>query len=210
MCWNWHIRGATAKVVEATCNKNHGCGITAAGAGDGTFVSTISVYGCTANENEDHGIGARPYGKINITKSSNNVENTICNNKHTGFILNDHCIADYIEYCTINENGKAGISISENSSADRISNNTIKNNTEDGVHVSEKSKISIESCEIEGNVQSGIGIYSGSTVVKMDNCNIDKNEHYGICVDTSNVTDITNNSILSNLWLELLCVATLE
>ena len=192
--------GATAKVVEATCNKNHGCGITAAGADDGTLISTISVYGCTANENEDHGIGARPYGKINITKSSNNVENTICNNKHTGFILNDHCTADYIEYCTINENGKAGISISENSSADRISNNTIKSNTEDGVHVSEKSKISIESCEIEGNVQSGVGIYSGSTVAKMDNCNIDKNEHYGICVDTSDVAGITNNSILSNLW----------
>lgn len=196
--------GATAKIVEATCNKNHGCGVTAAGAEDGSLISTISVYGCTASENEDHGIGARPYGKINVTKSSNNIENFICNNKHTGFILNDHCTADYVEYCTITRNGKAGISISENSSADKICNNNVNNNTEDGIHVSESSKASIQSCEIVGNVQAGIGIYSNSTVAKIESCNINENEHYGICVDTSTVTDITNDSILNNLWAGIL------
>lgn len=196
--------GATAKIVEAACNKNHGCGITAAGADDGSMISTISVYGCTANENGDHGIGARPYGKINITKSSNNVENVICNNAHTGFILNDHSTSNYVEYCTISGNGKAGISISENSSANKISNNSIKSNQEDGIHVSEKSKALIQSCEICSNVQSGIGIYSKSTVAKIDACNINENEHYGICVDASTVSDITNDSVLNNLWAGIL------
>ena len=192
--------GATAKIIEAACNKNHGCGITAAGSEDGSLISSISVYGCTVNENGDHGIGARPYGKINITKSSNNVENVICNNKYTGFILNDHCSADFIEYCTINENGKAGISISENSSADQISHNSIIGNKEDGIHVSEGSRTSIASCELNHNAQSGIGIYSNSTVDNIDACNINENEHYGICVDAGDVAKISDSTITKNIW----------
>lgn len=196
--------GAKAKIIEATCNKNHGCGITAAGSDDGSLVSSISVYGCNANENGDHGIGARPHGKINVTKSSNNVENVICDNKHTGFILNDHCSADYVRYCTINGNGKAGISISKNSAVSAINNIKVENNKEDGVHISDNSKAAIKSCEIKDNGQAGIGIYNKSSIVAIDSCNIYNNVHYGICIDAGIVTNITNNSVSNNSWAGIL------
>lgn len=191
--------GATAIITEAVCNNNHGCGITAAGSEDGKAVSTISVYGCTAQNNEDHGIGARPYGKINVKASSSGKTNVIQNNKNTGFILNDHCTTDYVRDCTISGNGKAGISISEHSKASLIQDNTIYDNAEDGIHVSENSEAVIKKCTVTENEQSGIGVYSGSKV-DISGCVVNTNEHYGICIDNSTATQIDGGKTQYNEW----------
>ena len=191
--------GATATITEAVCNNNHGCGITAAGSEDGKAISTISVYGCTTQKNGDHGIGGRPYAKINVKASSSGKANVIQNNKNTGFILNDHCTTDYVMDCTISGNGKAGISISEHSEAALIQDNSIYDNDEDGIHVSENSEAVIKDCSITENKLSGIGVYSNSKV-DIDDCVVNTNKHYGICIDDSVATKIKDGKVQYNSW----------
>lgn len=192
--------GATAIITEAICNGNHGCGITAAGAEDGSVISTISVYGCTTNNNDDHGVGARPYGKINICASESGKENLIQNNKHSGFIINDHCVSDYVKDCVISGNGKHGISVSKYSDVTLIKNNAISENTEDGIHVSDNSSAVIKNCISEKNELSGIGVYSSGKVSISEDCIFKGNAHYGVCIDTSTASEIENCTIDGNVW----------
>lgn len=190
--------GATATLTEVICNYNHGCGITAAGSNDGKKISKIYIYGCEANNNDDHGVGARPYGKINIKASDNGMANTITNNKNTGYIINDHCTSDYVQDCTIIGNGKAGISISLYSTAESITNNIVKENKEDGIHVSENSKAKIGKCVIDNNKQSGVGVYSASSVDITESCEIKGNTNYGICYDNSKAASIVKCTVEGN------------
>ena len=192
--------GANAVITEAICNNNHGCGITAAGPEDGAYMSTISVYGCDTIGNNDHGVGARPYGKINICASESGRVNTIQNNKHSGFIINDHCIADYVKDCIISGNGKHGISASENSNITIIENNTISGNTEDGIHVSSNSSAVIKNTSSNDNVLSGLGVYSNSKVSVSDSCTFNGNAHYGVCIDTSTASKVEDCTIDGNTW----------
>ena len=190
--------GATVKANEVIGCNNHGCGMAVAGAEDGTAISKLEAYGCTLNENGDHGIGARPYGKVNVSTSESGLETKVINNKHTGIILNDHCTSDYIKGCTISGNGKAGMSVSVNATAALIEGNIITDNTEDGIHVSESSSANIKNCEVKNNKLAGIGVYSSSKV-SVQECVVSANESYGICIDTSIASAIDNCSIKDNI-----------
>lgn len=191
--------GASATINETECIKNHGCGITAAGSKDGKLVSKIAVYGCIADSNGDHGIGGRPYAKINVCASVTGAGTQITNNKFSGFIINDHCSSDYVRDCVISGNGKHGISVSESSKIKLAENNQITQNKEDGVHVSDKSSLEIRNCVIEKNVLSGIGVYSSSTMTA-GSCEIYENKHYGVCIDMSTAPALEQLTIGSNEW----------
>ncbi len=191
-------RGGTATVTEAECSNNHGCGITAAGIGKQKLISTVNVYGCTINTNGDHGIGARPYGKINVSKSPSGKKNLISNNKSTGYMLCDNSTADIVSDCTIKKNGKAGISISISSEAKNISNNVIQDNKEDGIHISRNSKAFIKSCTVQRNKQGGLGVYSISTVKIGPSCKFNNNKSYGVVIDRSTAKEIVSAQISGN------------
>ena len=190
--------GATTVITEVTCNENHGCGIAVTGSEDGTAISKADIYGCTLNNNGDHGIGARPYGEVNVQASESNQKNIIKNNKNHGIMLNDHCTSDCISGCTITGNGKAGMSVAVNSVAKVIEDNVISENTEDGIHLSDGSEAVIRRCEITNNTLAGVGVYSSSKVDIYKKCIIRGNKTYGICVDSSTATSIDNNTISEN------------
>lgn len=190
--------GAIGTLKEVSCLENHGCGLAIAASDDGSNYCKAYIYGCTFNNNNDHGIGARPYSYVDITSSSSGKNTVINNNKHHGIMLNDNSTSEYINNCEISNNGKAGISIGENSSAEDISNCIISSNGEDGIHIASSSSANIKKCIISDNLLCGIGGYSLSIVTVSDDCQVLNNGSYGICIDQTAAPYIKNTVIKGN------------
>lgn len=189
--------GATVTMTDASFTNNHGCGIAVTGTSK-SKISTAYIYGCTMNNNGDHGIGARPYGNITVDKSPSGKKCTLNNNKHAGILLNDNCVAEKIGNCEIKKNGKSGISIGISSKAKNINNTTIQSNKEDGIHLAQKSSAVVKKCKIQKNKKAGIGVYTTSTVTVKQSCTISGNKSYGIVLEKSTAKEISDSTISNN------------
>ncbi len=181
--------GATATIKGTALNNNRGCGI--APNGKKSSKVTVKVYGCTMDNNGDHGIGARPYATVTVGMLGT-TPTTTSNNTHHGVMLNDHCTGT-VEGLISYGNGKAGIDVVTSSTLKKLTNCQLYNNgsksSEDGVHIGDKSKMNdMTGCTVYNNAGSGIGIYKKSTVTVGASNKIYSNKKYGIVADKSTFT----------------------
>ena len=188
--------GASLNASEVTMNQNHGCGLAVAGSKKNICKAVIA--GCTLDNNNDHGIGARPYAKITVSMSASGVKTSTSQNKNHGILLNDNCSADRIADVESNGNGKAGISIGKSSVVTSISNSVFTSNGDDGIHLADKSEATITKCTVSENSKAGIGLYTTSKARLNKGNTAYKNGTYGLVVDASTVSAIQAGSFTEN------------
>ncbi len=191
--------GATGTLNEVYSASNHGCGVAIAGADDGSASCKAYIYGCEIVDNNDHGIGARPYGHVDIAKSTSGKNNIIKDNRHHGIMLNDNFTSNTISDCEILNNGKSGISLGVSSKVKSVSGCRILLNKEDGIHLAATSSANIKNCEISENTLCGVGVYSSSKVTISEGCVISGNKTTGVTLDSSTSDYIKDSSISENV-----------
>jgi parallel beta-helix repeat protein len=198
------------KVTDVTARQNSWSGIVAQEETRG-----LTMSGCTATQNTDHGIlfhfssqsntatrnTANGNGTDGITlagTSANSVMNNTANgNGGTGIVLSETS-ANSVAQNTANQNGYAGFILGGGSSANTVANNTASDNACVGMHLSGVNGNTVERNTTDRNGCVGIAVHENSSTNILGRNSATGNQAHGISVQGSQNT-LQDNTVSGNV-----------